>query len=49
MNFKYFGVNYLPIHYRMNYPCPMNFNPADHYVHVLAVVPGNEEACREKV
>ncbi len=30
-------------------PCPMNYNPADHYIHVLAVTPGNEEACRESI
>ena len=27
----------------VNYPCPTNFNPADHFVQVLAVVPGKEE------
>lgn len=30
-------------------PCPMNYNPADHYIHVLAVTPGNEEKCRANV
>jgi hypothetical protein len=27
----------------------MNYNPADHYVHVLAVSPGREVECRAKV
>ncbi len=27
----------------------MNYNPADHYVHVLAVTPGREEECRATV
>lgn len=30
-------------------PCPTNFNPADHYIHVLAVTPGNEEECRRQI
>ncbi|XP_046580544.1 protein white-like [Haliotis rubra] len=31
------------------YSCPRNFNPADFYIHVLAVQIGEEEQCREKV
>ena len=31
------------------YPCPPLFNPADHFVQVLAVVPGNEEQCRQNI
>lgn len=27
----------------------MNYNPADHYVQVLAIVPGKELECRERV
>ena len=27
-------------------PCPYNYNPADHYIHVLAVTPGKESECR---
>ena len=34
---------------RVEYPCPLNYNPADHYVHVLAVTPGNERVCKERV
>ncbi|KAJ7318624.1 ATPase [Desmophyllum pertusum] len=33
----------------LGYPCPMNFNPADHFVHTLAIVPGDEENCRKRV
>jgi len=33
----------------LNFPCPLHFNPADHYVHTLAIVPGKEESCRERV
>ncbi|XP_076458336.1 protein white-like [Babylonia areolata] len=33
----------------LNYLCPNNFNPADFYVLTLAVVPGKEEECRNKV
>ena len=25
------------------------FNPADHYVHVLAVTPGEEDNCRKRI
>ena len=34
---------------RCGYPCPINYNPADHYVHVLAVTPGQETECRSTV
>ena len=33
----------------MGFPCPDDFNPADHYVNVLAVVPGQEEERRARV
>ena len=33
----------------MGFPCPADFNPADHYVNVLAVVPGQEEERRARV
>jgi len=33
----------------LNFPCPLHYNPADHYVHVLAIAPGNEELCRNRV
>lgn len=27
----------------------MNFNPADYFVHTLAIVPGEEERCKDRV
>jgi len=32
-----------------NYPCPEDFNPADHFVQTLAVVPGSEEECHQRI
>jgi ATP-binding cassette, subfamily G (WHITE), eye pigment precursor transporter len=29
--------------------CPPSFNPADYYIHALAVIPGREEATRTKI
>lgn len=34
---------------RMGMKCPSNYNPADFYVHELAVIPGKEEKCKKKV
>ncbi|CAG0879460.1 unnamed protein product, partial [Darwinula stevensoni] len=39
----------LPFFQRMGYECPLNFNPADFYVHTLAIAPGEEEEHRERV
>ena len=33
----------------LGYPCPINFNPADHFVHTLAIVPGDEQTCQQRV
>ncbi|KAK5645430.1 hypothetical protein RI129_006730 [Pyrocoelia pectoralis] len=30
-------------------PCPPNYNPADYYIQLLAVVPGREESCKQAV
>ncbi|KAL6738783.1 hypothetical protein Aduo_012295 [Ancylostoma duodenale] len=30
-------------------PCPHNYNPADLIIHTLAVVPHEEEACRQRI
>jgi len=30
-------------------PCPSNYNPADHFVEVLAIQPGKEEECKKEV
>ncbi|XP_031568131.1 protein white-like [Actinia tenebrosa] len=32
----------------LGYMCPSNFNPADFFVQLLAIVPGEEEKCRER-
>ena len=34
---------------RCGFACPTNYNPADHYLQVLAVVPGQEEASHIKL
>ncbi|XP_070185188.1 protein white-like isoform X2 [Littorina saxatilis] len=33
----------------LNYRCPVNFNPADFFILTLAIVPGKETECRQKV
>lgn len=33
----------------MGAACPSNYNPADYFVQVLAVVPGREVACRHAI
>jgi len=39
----------IPYFDSLGYPCPVNFNPADHFVHTLAIVPGDEENCHKRV
>lgn len=34
---------------QMNAPCPNNYNPADFYVELLAIVPGSEDESRLKI
>ena len=29
----------------MGKPCPKFYNPADHYINVLAIVPNNRDEC----
>ncbi|XP_078321987.1 protein white-like [Crassostrea virginica] len=31
------------------HPCPMNYNPADHFILTLAIVPGKEADCKSRV
>ncbi|XP_077978606.1 protein white-like [Glandiceps talaboti] len=33
----------------IGFTCPTNYNPADFYIQTLAIVPGKERQCREKV
>lgn len=35
--------------FRLGYPCPMNFNPADYFVNTLAIVPEEEEDSKNRV
>ncbi|KAI7815062.1 white [Rhyzopertha dominica] len=30
-------------------PCPRNYNPADYFMQLLAVIPGREESCRQAI
>lgn len=32
----------------MSMPCPVNYNPADFYIHTLAIAPGRERECKER-
>ncbi|XP_074623460.1 protein white-like isoform X3 [Acropora palmata] len=47
----YFGTTADANQYFSNlgYPCPVNFNPADYFVHTLAIVPGDEQNCHKRV
>ncbi|RDD44667.1 Protein white [Trichoplax sp. H2] len=33
----------------LGYHCPLNYNPADHFISQLAIVPSNPDECRERV
>ena len=35
--------------HNLGYDCPNNFNPADFFVKELAIAPGNEFECRNKI
>lgn len=45
---KTLNLNFL-LFYSQGYPCPINYNPADHFILTLAMVPGQEQACRKKI
>ena len=34
---------------RLGAPCPTNYNPADFFIQLLAIVPTREESCRKTV
>ncbi|KAK9881150.1 hypothetical protein WA026_014500 [Henosepilachna vigintioctopunctata] len=34
---------------KLQAPCPRNFNPADHFIQLLSIVPGKEELCKKSV
>ncbi|XP_065840256.1 protein white-like isoform X2 [Oscarella lobularis] len=33
----------------LGYSCPEKYNPADYFVHILAVVPGKQDECKQKI
>lgn len=35
--------------FRLGSPCPANHNPADFFIQLLAIVPSQEEECRNKI
>lgn len=48
----FFGTTDEAMHFfqeKAQLPCPSNFNPADHFIHALAVTVGNEHECRNRV
>ncbi|XP_062574765.1 protein white-like [Saccostrea cucullata] len=40
------GLDFFKKH---GYPCPVNYNPADHFILTLAIVPGHEQTCNAKI
>lgn len=46
---RYLQTTCFCLYCSLGYPCPMNFNPADYFVHTLAIVPGDEERCKDRV
>ncbi|XP_060593435.1 protein white-like [Ruditapes philippinarum] len=39
----------LKFYSNIGYPCPVNFNPADFYIMTMAVVPGSETECKQRI
>ncbi|WAR21687.1 WHITE-like protein [Mya arenaria] len=39
----------LEVFKRSGFPCPVNFNPADFYIHTMAVMPGKETECKAQI
>lgn len=33
----------------MGAPCPKNYNPADYYIQLLAIIPSREESCKQAI
>ncbi|XP_020900669.1 protein white isoform X3 [Exaiptasia diaphana] len=42
------SIKALPYFDSLGYSCPPNFNPADYFVQLLAIVPGQEDDCHER-
>ncbi|XP_048586783.1 protein white isoform X3 [Nematostella vectensis] len=47
----YFGATRDAIQHfsSLGYPCPPNYNPADYFVHTLAVVPDDRQNCLDRI
>ncbi|XP_048586786.1 protein white isoform X3 [Nematostella vectensis] len=47
----YFGLtrDVIPHFSSLGYPCPPNYNPADYFVHTLAVVPDDRQNCLDRI
>ncbi|KAL4222302.1 ATPase [Mactra antiquata] len=39
----------LQFYKQTGYPCPTNYNPADFYIMTMAVIPGKEPECKQKI
>lgn len=37
------------VYFRIGYPCPANYNPADFYIMTLAIIPGQEVECKQRI
>lgn len=40
---------YYKVYFSLEAPCPKNYNPADYFIQLLAIVPGQEESCRQAI
>ncbi|KAL3270492.1 hypothetical protein HHI36_021033 [Cryptolaemus montrouzieri] len=34
---------------KLGAPCPEDYNPADHYIQILSIIPGKEDFCKESL
>ena len=37
------------IFYRQGYQCPVNYNPADYYIMTMAILPDQQQTCKQRV
>ncbi|XP_048753753.2 protein white-like isoform X2 [Ostrea edulis] len=47
--FRGYTMHALDFFKQHGYPCPVNYNPADHFILTLATIPGHERACHAKL
>ena len=43
------SVNFETICFSLGYGCPNNYNPADHYIFTLAIIPSEESESRKRL